>query len=221
MRQRHATHDDIEPRTGEDASAKKTPASRRFVGAIAALCVAVALTHVLLVFLHVAPSNPISQRYSKLIDNWVYPFFEQNWLLFAPNPEAIKTRIFARTEGQTASGGRQISNWYDISAADKADITHNPFPSHTTQNMLRRSWLAYQDSRGDDDVSANEWAMVREKYLRNIAVQRFTAHDPRPFQKIQLKVVTQPIAPPDAGDTAQTESYTRTLPWWNVTPDGR
>jgi hypothetical protein len=190
-------------------------------GAVAGLCAAVALTHVVLVFLHVAPSNPVSQRYAPQINAWISPFFEQNWLLFAPNPEPDRTQIFARTGWTTATGAHAMSDWFDITAPDDAAITHNPYPSRTNQSMIRRAWSAYEWSHSDGDVSQDDWAVIRAENLRNIAVQRVTGLSPQPFEVIRLKVVTRPITPP--GDTPQTDSTepsTRLLPWWNVTPDG-
>jgi hypothetical protein len=190
-------------------------------GAVAGLCAAVALAHVLLVFLHVAPSNPVSQRYEKQINAWINPYFEQNWLLFAPNPEPNRTYVYARTGWDTPDGGHDTSDWLDITAGDDDAITHNPYPSRTNQSMLRRAWSAYEWAHGDSDVSENEWAQLRAEYLRNIAVQRATPLSPHPFQVIRLKVVTEPITVPgDTPETDSTEPVTRILPWWNVTSDG-
>jgi hypothetical protein len=208
VRQRYGDVDDTKPR-------------RVAKGAVAGLCATAALTHVLLVFLHVAPSNPVSQRYQEEINAWISPFFEQNWLLFAPNPEANRTQIFARTGWSTESGEQGVSDWFDITAADDAAITHNLYPSRTNQSMLRRAWSAYQWSHGDSDESTNEWALLRAENLRNIAVQRVAGVSPQPFQVIRLKVVTQPIAAPgDTPQTGTTEPFTRLLPWWKVPTDG-
>ena len=228
MRQRYGDVDEIEPQVADDApgdaaAPKPSRPVRVAKRAIVVLCLAVTLVHLVLVFLYVAPPNPISQRLNRPIRAWVSPYFEQNWLLFAPNPESNRTQIFARTGWTTAAGDHDTSDWFDISAVDKADTKHNPFPSHTTQNMLRRAWSAYQSSHPDGDDPNTEWALLRAKYLRNLAVQRVTPHSPHPFTVVQVKVVTQPIAPP-AGNTASqsdaNEPYTRVLPWWNVTPDG-
>jgi hypothetical protein len=221
VRQRHGDLGETEPRAAGDAATGKP--LRVIKGAVVTVCLAVTLTHVLLVFLHVAPLNPISQRYNKQIAAWIYPFFQQNWLLFAPNPDANRTQIFAKTEWVTASGDGDVSDWFDISAADWAGTRHDPYPSRTTQHMLRRAWNAYMSSHGEDEVSHDAWSLVWEKYLRNIAVQRVAPHSPHPFQRIRLKVVTQPIAAPAGAATTQTYStypQTRLLPWWNVTPDG-
>jgi hypothetical protein len=223
--QRYSDLDETEPRVVDDdavADDVVTPpvVLRATKGALVALCSTLTVTHLLLVFLFVAPSNSVSKRYSEQINAWIYPLFEQNWLLFAPNPASDKTYIFARTGRPGLSTPTVVDDWFDITAVDRADTEHNPYPSHATQNMLRRAWDAYANTHDGDDVSHNDWSLAREKYLRNIAAQRVAAHSPRPFQLIQLKVVTQPIAPPDATNQTATDSQTRTLPWWNVTPDG-
>jgi hypothetical protein len=68
------------------------------------LCLTTALIHVLLVFLHVAPPNPLSQQYSRQVNAWVFPLFEQNWRLFAPDPESVNRQISARTMSTTPDG---------------------------------------------------------------------------------------------------------------------
>jgi hypothetical protein len=196
---------------------------RVVTGAIAGLCAAIALAHVALLFLHVAPPNPVSQRLQKPIEAWVYPFFEQNWLLFAPNPNAYNTRIFARAGWTTETGGRGTTDWVDISSSDIAGTKHSLYPSRATQAMLRRAWVSYTTAHGEDEVSHSEWALIRAEYLRNIAVQRIRERSDHPFQTIRLKVVTYTIAPPETAGAAPTvpaEPFTRTLPWWNATSDG-
>jgi hypothetical protein len=194
-------------------------------GVVAGLCVITALTHVVLVFLHVAPANPVSRRYEAQITAWISPFFDQNWLLFAPDPTPVRTQILARTGWTTATGEHAMSDWIDLTAADDAAITHNPYPSRTNQNMLRRAWTAYEWTHTDDDVSDDDFARIRAEYLRNIAARRITELSPHTFEVIRLKVVTLPIVVPgrpgdSPGDAAGTETGDRILPWWNVTSDG-
>ncbi|MFC4069543.1 DUF5819 family protein [Actinoplanes subglobosus] len=193
-------------------------------GAVVGLCAAAALTHMTMVFLHVAPSNPVSQRYEKQITAWISPFFEQNWLLFAPNPSPDQLQIYARTGWTTADGGQAMSDWVDISAADREAVSHNPYPSRTNHTMLLRAWIAYQSEHGEDDVSYDDQSRIRADYLRNIAAQRLAEIDPRqPFEVIRIKVVQPEITMEDPGGAPQTgpaPPYTRTLPWWKVTSDG-
>lgn len=186
------------------------------------LCVATTFVHVLLVFLHVAPPNTLSKRYSPLINAWVYPFFEQNWRLFAPDPDSVNRQILARTAHSGSDGSSQVSDWFDLTAVDDAAVEHDPFPSHTAQNMLRRAWTSYVDTHGGDDKAHTERALMMQKYLSNIAAQRVAGHRAGTFDFIQLRVVTRPIAAsgPAAGDRPTTPTENRLLPWWKVTPHG-
>ncbi|MGW6919453.1 DUF5819 family protein [Kitasatospora sp. NPDC054939] len=174
-------------------------------------------------FLYVAPPNQISQRYSRQINAWIYPLFEQNWRLFAPDPQSVDWQISARTVKTSAGGHREVSDWFDLTAVDESDVKHNVFPSHTTQNMLRRSWTAYLEVHGGDDKPRSERAVMVQKYLSNIAVQRLADHQHHTFDAVQLRVTTRPIpAPAPAGGSrpAAASVDTRYLPWWKVAPDG-
>jgi hypothetical protein len=191
-----------------------------------ALCLGTALTHVALVFLHVAPPNAISQRYGQQINAWIYPLFEQNWKLFAPDPDSANRKISARTAHTAPDGSVEVSDWFDLTAVDNSAVEHNVFPSHTTQNLLRRAWTSYVESHGGDDRPRSERAVMMQKYLRNIAADRVAAHNGGTFESIQLRVTTLPIAAPGTADahrpasTSQAPDDTRLLPWWEVTPHG-
>ncbi len=189
-----------------------------------ALCLATALVHVIMIFFYAAPSNTISQRYDEQINSWVYPYFEQSWRLFAPDPQSVNVQISVRTGQSSAGGGSHVSDWYDLSAVDHDDVERNVFPSHTTQNMLRRAWELYLDSHGNGDRARSERASMIQQYLRNIAVERVREFRPGEFESIQLRVITQPIAAPDTGggssSTAPNQADTRYLPWWEVPADG-
>ncbi|WP_258396338.1 DUF5819 family protein [Streptomyces sp. Amel2xB2] len=199
---------------------------RTLVGWVAVLCIAASLAHVLLVFLHVAPLNSISKRYTEKIDAWVLPLFEQNWQLFAPNPESVNQQISARTGRISKDGPSDVSRWVDLSAMDASAVRHSVFPSHTAQNMLRRAWTSYVQEHGGDDRSHSDRARMMKEYLRNIAANRIAGERPGTFDTIQLRVVTKRIPPPapDGGDsrpTGRVSHETRYLPWWKVTTHAR
>lgn len=187
-----------------------------------ALCLAVTLVHVLLVFLYVAPPNAISKAYSGQINAWVRPVFEQNWRLFAPNPQSVNRQISARTRQTAPDGTAQVSDWIDLSAMDDSAVKHSVFPSHTAQNMLRQAWNSYLKTYGGDDQPRSERALMIQKYLRNIAADRVAAQRGGPFESIQLRVITLPIAAPGAASgsrpvaAAPARAETRYLPWWKV-----
>ncbi|MFD7991657.1 DUF5819 family protein [Streptomyces mexicanus] len=186
------------------------------------LCLVTSVVHVILVFLHVAPANTVSKRYSPLINAWVYPFFEQNWRLFAPDPESINRKILARTAHTGSDGPVQVGPWFDLSAVDSSAVEHQPFPSHTAQNMLRRAWTGYVDTHGGDDRARTERALMLQEYLTNIAADRVAAHNSGTFDFIQLRVVTLPIEPPGpvAGKRPPMPVEDRLLPWWKVARHG-
>lgn len=196
------------------------------VMAVVVLCLATALTHVLLVFLHVAPPNAVSQLYSRPINAWVYPLFEQNWRLFAPDPESVNRQISVRVGRTTPQGTVELSGWFDLSAADRAAVEHQPFPSHTAQNMLRRAWSSYLEAFGTDDRPRSARAVMMRTYLGNIAAERVAAHRREPFDSLQLRVTTRPIGPPGTvtarhrGPATAAPADIRYLPWWKVTPRG-
>jgi hypothetical protein len=189
-------------------------------GIAVALCLIISVVHLTLVFLHVAPSNPISQRYHKQMDAWIYPVFEQNWKLFAPDPESVSRQISARTKRTSANGVVEVSEWFDLTAIDDSAVKHNFFPSHTTINMLRRAWSAYLDTHGNDDQPRSQRARMVQEYLRNIAADRVAGHRGDTFEAIQLRVITRAIAPPTTKDGSRPSipmpAETRELPWWTV-----
>ncbi|WTK67904.1 DUF5819 family protein [Streptomyces sp. NBC_01515] len=194
--------------------------------AAVALCLATALVHVLLVFLHVAPPNPLSRQYSRQVNAWVFPLFEQNWRLFAPDPESVNRQISARTMHTARDGRVRVSGWFDLSGVDNSAVRHDVFPSHTAQNMLRRAWSSYLETHGGDDRPRSERALMMQKYLTDIAAARIADHRGGTFESVQLRVITIPIAAPAEGPgpgssaAAPKSVETRYLPWWKVTSHG-
>ncbi|WSI35695.1 DUF5819 family protein [Streptomyces sp. NBC_01341] len=210
---------------GEGASPKREKAARALnkgLFTVVLMCLVTALTHVIMVFLHVAPANPVSKRYSPQVNAWVYPLFEQNWRLFAPDPDSANRQILARTSHTAPDGSVRVSDWFDLAAVDSSAVEHNVFPSHTTQNLLRRAWTTYVELHGGDDAANSERAVMLQQYLRNIAADRFAHHNSDPFEFIQLRVLTLPIAAPGtaASKRPPVPVENRLLPWWKVTPHG-
>lgn len=209
------------PPEGPDPDSSLPVPLRRATRGLAVLLACAALLHLFFLFLHVAPPNPISRQYARQVQSWVFPLFEQNWRLFAPDPESSVPQISVRTARTSADGSSQVSGWFDLTAVDNAGVRHSPFPSHTTQNMLRRAWTGYLDSHSNSDVSYTDRAKMWQEYLRNIAVERIATARAGEIDWVQLLVRTRPVAnfdtaghthpvPPSAVDT-------RKLPWWKVT----
>ncbi|MFG2998170.1 DUF5819 family protein [Streptomyces sp. NPDC048340] len=192
----------------------------RVAAALALGAVAVAACwHLALVFLHVAPSNTVSKQHARTVDDWIYPEFEQNWKLFAPNPLQQNIAVQVRAQVRGADGELVTGDWRDLSAEDGAAIRHNLLPSHTQQNELRRAWDFYTGSHDDDNKANGERGELSEQYLRRIALARLEPRQPAGavIVRIQLRSATKAVAAPKWSDEkSDTETYYRELAWWTV-----
>ncbi|WP_405491024.1 DUF5819 family protein [Streptomyces sp. NBC_00096] len=203
----------------------------RVVTALALGAVAVAACwHLALVFLHVAPSNTVSKRNARMIDGWIYPEFEQNWKLFAPNPLQQNIAVEVRAEVRTDDGRLVTSGWRGLSAEDGGAIRHSLLPSHTEQNELRRAWDFFTGSHDEDNKSTGERGALAEEYLRRIAMDRLGPRTDADADvgkaallsegrivRIQLRAGTTEVpAPAWSDEKADTQTYYRELPWWTV-----
>ncbi|MFE9256436.1 DUF5819 family protein [Streptomyces sp. NPDC006879] len=193
----------------------------RIVAAFAFGVVAVAtVCHLGLVFLHVAPNNTLSQRHGRAVDDWVYPEFEQNWKLFAPNPLQRNIAVHVRAQLRTESGRRSTTDWRNLSAEDVAAIRGNPFPSHVQQNELRRAWDFFRGSHNDDDRPVGERGELSEAYLRRLVMLRLARAGlaVRSVERVQLRSATTAVGPPAWSDEdGDPETHYRELGWWNIT----
>lgn len=209
----------VAPRTGVSALSP-----RYQVGAVVALAVvAVAVcAHLGLVFLHVAPSNTLTKQHGEAVDEWVFPEFEQNWKLFAPNPLQQNVSVQVRAEVSTADGAIRTTGWYDLSAEDGRGIDGNPLPSHTQQNELRRAWDFFVATHDSDDRPVGLRGTLSEDYLRRIAVLRLDRNDAAGpggvVERVQYRSRTTNVEPPSwSGEKVSDRPAYRELPWWPVT----
>ncbi|MER6918076.1 DUF5819 family protein [Streptomyces spiralis] len=192
------------------------------VGAALALAVVavVACVHLGMVFLHVAPSNTVTKQHGKAIDDWIYPEFEQNWKLFAPNPLQQNIAVQVRAETHGADGSTSTTGWYDLSAEDGRAIQGNPLPSHTQQNELRRAFDYYAGTHDNNNRPVGMRGTLSEEYLRRIVVLRLDrdhAADGGTLQRVQVRVRTAAVPPPRwSGERVSSEPAYRVLPWWTV-----
>jgi len=195
------------------------------VGAALALAVvAVAVcVHVGMVFLHVAPSNTVTKAHGKAIDDWIYPEFEQNWKLFAPNPLQQNIAVQVRAQIRGADGGSRTTGWYDLSAQDGREIDGNLVPSHTQQNELRRAWDFFTATHDGSARPVGLRGALAETYLRRVVVMRLergAVHGGEAVERVQVRSRTTNVPPPKwSTDKVPTSPVYRVLSWWSV-PDG-
>ncbi|OON73312.1 hypothetical protein B1H18_27715 [Streptomyces tsukubensis] len=183
----------------------------------------VACFHIAAVFLHVAPANTVSKRHSGVLNDWIYPEFEQNWKLFAPNPLQQNVAVQARARVRTVDGAFRTTGWYDLSAMDGADIEGSLLPSHTQQNELRRAWDFYTASHDVREHPKGARGDLSGRYIHRIALMRVDRALPEraraTVEEIQVRSRTTVVRPPPWSDekTEGSPVY-RQLSWWTVRP---
>lgn len=191
-----------------------------------AVVTVVACVHLGMVFLHVAPANIVTKKHGKAIDDWIYPEFEQNWKLFAPNPLQQNIDVQVRADLRTGDGAERTTGWYDLSALDGAAIDGNLLPSHTQQNELRRAWDFYVSSHDGDNRPTGLRGALSESYLRRVVVLRLArehaAGRGESVDRVQVRSRTTDVPPPRWSDeqVPGTPVY-RQLPWWSLTDGER
>ncbi|WP_246101488.1 DUF5819 family protein [Streptomyces cyaneus] len=211
-----------EPRTGVAALSLRYQIGAALALAVVAIAVCV---HIGMVFLHVAPPNTVTKQHGKAIDDWIYPEFEQNWKLFAPNPLQQNIAVQVRAQVGTADGGTRTTGWYDLSAQDGRAIDGNLLPSHTQQNELRRAWDFFVATHDAQNRPVGLRGALSETYLRRIVQLRLdranAAGDGGVVERVQVRSRTTNVRPPKWSDEQVSDKPTyRVLPWWWVPEEG-
>ncbi|WP_219089620.1 DUF5819 family protein [Streptomyces sp. JJ38] len=193
-------------------------ASKLVLIAAAAVLAVVVAAHLAAVFLHVAPSNTVSRQHDETLDEYIYPEFEQNWRLFAPNPLQQNIAVHARAEIRDEDGTLRRTGWVDLTAIDAENIRGNPFPSHTDQNELRRAWDFFKGSHDDDNQPTGPRGEMSETYLKRIAMLRLGDRlDVDRVTKLQLRSARTTVERPEwSNESVDTSTRYRVLPWWPV-----
>ncbi|MDH6215006.1 DUF5819 family protein [Streptomyces pseudovenezuelae] len=208
-----------EPRTGVAALSPGYQVAAALALAVVGVTVCV---HLALVFLHVAPSNTVTKQHGNAIDDWVYPEFEQNWKLFAPNPLQQNIAVQVRAEVHTDDGEVNTTGWYDLSAEDGRAIDGNLLPSHTDQNELRRAWDFFASTHDGENRPSGLRGALSETYLRRIVVLRLDREDVTArggvVENVQVRARTTNVPAPKWSDEKISDKpMYRVLPWWTVT----
>jgi hypothetical protein len=180
--------------------------------------------HIGMVFLHVAPSNTLSKQHRESIDDWIYPEFEQNWKLFAPNPLQQNIAVQVRAQVRDPDGRLRTTGWRDLSAQDGRAIDGNPLPSHTQQNELRRAWDFFVATHDTDNRPIGLRGSLAETYLRRIVTLRLEREDAAgkggTLDLVQIRSRTTNVPPPRwSEEQVSDEPVYRVLPWWSMPED--
>ncbi|WP_329118539.1 DUF5819 family protein [Streptomyces sp. NBC_01353] len=206
------------PDTGAGIASLSLP--YQVVAAVALAAVGVfALVHLAMVFLHVAPSNTLTKQHGAVVDDWIYPEFEQNWKLFAPNPLQQNNAVQVRAEVAAADGSRRTTDWIDLTAQDTEAIRGSLLPSHTEQNELRRAWDFYLNTHTEGHRPEGLRGRLSESYVRRIVMLRLDGQRlDGTVERIQLRSTVRAVpAPSWSTEKTATDPVHREFPWWKVT----
>ncbi|MER6127386.1 DUF5819 family protein [Streptomyces sp. NPDC001795] len=189
-------------------------------GAIVVTAIAVTV-HLLLICLYLAPSNAINREHGELVRAYVYPEFDQNWQLFAPNPLQTNITVHARAEVRMPDGSLRTTPWVSLADQDFAHIRNNPAPSHTYQNQLRQAWDFYTRQHDINGTANGLRGRLSEDYLRRIAAQRLGPRlDGGQVVKVQIYAAYAPIVPPKwSNEPVDARTTNQALPWWPVSKE--
>lgn len=197
--------------------------SRIVIGVAACALAVVVAMHLAMMFLHVAPSNTLSRQQGALISDYVYPEYEQNWKLFAPNPLQQNIAVQVRGQLRTEDGAVRTTGWTDLTARDGRAILHNPLPSHTQQNQLRRAWELFSSSHNAQNRPVGPRGELSERYIRRLVLLRMEGEWTRGggrIEQIQVRSQTTAVTPPPwSSEKISDKPAYRVLPWWQVTAD--
>lgn len=182
--------------------------SKALLAAVSLLIAALTVVQLVSMFLGAAPRNTVSQRYRAQLSWWTEPWLEQDWRLFAPDPQTSNVTIRARA--RRADG--TTTGWVDLTAADYAAIAHDPMPSQVNQNELRRAWDAYLAAQATPGTADSADARLLEQYLANIAALRLAGSVAGPVTAVQLQAQSTPIALP--GAAAHPTPKAVSTPWF-------
>ncbi|MEU5237761.1 DUF5819 family protein [Streptomyces lydicus] len=195
--------------------------SRIVIGVAACAVAVIVAIHLAMMFLHVAPSNTLSKQQGDLISEYVYPEYEQNWKLFAPNPLQQNIAVQVRAQLRSEDGTSRTTGWTDLTARDGQAILHNPLPSHTQQNQLRRGWELFVNSHNAQNRPLGLRGEMAERYIRRIVMLRMSEEWTRAggrIDRVQVRSQTTPVSPPSwSTEKISNRPVYRVLPWWQVT----
>lgn len=130
--------------------------------------------HIAFTVLWNMPRNEVRNDLRPTVADYMLPFFDQNWGLFAPDPtnsnEHVQVRARVRDDGEVV-----VTDWFDATAYEIARIEHHPIPSRAARpstTFYRRIVGTIGGLSGDqralllNDYSDGDW----ERFAEDLAV---------------------------------------------------
>ncbi|WP_369750452.1 DUF5819 family protein [Nesterenkonia sp. F] len=125
----------------------------------------------------VAPSTPLREAVSlDRVREYVQPWFQQNWSIFAPNPRRTAVTFEVRASVlHTETGEKEFTEWVDLIDNEDAIVSGNLFPARTAQ-ISRRT--ADRLHRALNDMNTEQRNLLKANYLETpVSELRDHLHD--------------------------------------------
>ena len=147
--------------------------------------------------------TPLSKQHGRAVDDWIYPEFEQNWKLFAPNP--LQQNIAVQARAEVARPGRRHRDHRldDLSAQDGAAIAATRCPATPSRTSCAAAWDFYIDTHDDENRPNGLRGELSERYIRASSMlpsRRASAGRRRPSSASRSGPRTTPVAAPPWSD---------------------
>lgn len=131
-------------------------AQRRIgIGATAVIAI-VLVGHFAITALSVGPLSTMKLAHGPQARNYLSPYFEQVWTLFAPDPISDERGLLVRAE-VTSPSGQRTTEWADITS-EGIDLVHGNrvFPSRVSRLVLNGIGLAISSDPVADKIRERE-----------------------------------------------------------------
>lgn len=87
---------------------------KRVVSIVSLFLIILLAGHFAITFLYLSPNNPIRSKHWNNIYAYMYPYFSQNWYLFAPNPVNQNQNLEIKLKYIDKNGESKETHWIDI-----------------------------------------------------------------------------------------------------------
>lgn len=130
---------------------------------LATACSLFVLFHFFVIFINQMPANPVQYQLYSLSSKYMFPFFGQDWHLFAPNPINSNIIVVARGYG-TPSNRFHRTKWIDLTDGLIRAVQQNRFTS-----VQLTEFLVTTDTM---DLAKNLTVTANGQSLNHIEVKR-------------------------------------------------
>jgi hypothetical protein len=187
--------------------------------------------HFVMTFLYVAPRNAISAKYDQEIGSYIFPYFDQDWQLFAPGPVKTDPHMLVRAKIAGPTGQEQVTSWLDITAPELARVKGHLFPDRVSRLSAKVAESLFDTAERSEQTAADPQLALApqqarqgdpndEAFARVIAARAARARWGDQAREVQIRLVGHiPASPPfldpqDEGDAGPAKVIQHDLPWW-------